>query len=376
MKIAYLLSWDLGLEDGVVKKVLTQVAEWSKHECEVRIFCVSKSDSKLKHPVAVPISYFERRASQNLINEFLSVSRAYKKVIDALKDFAPDMIYLRSETYQPLLGKIMDSYPTIVELNTNEAAELSLRSNENFKARARFFYLKPLISKYYSKAAGFICVTYELAKSSEIQKTNKPVMVIPNSIRLKDFQCNHVNDNARAKLVFIGSPDQKWHGVDEIIKLAELTTESLDFEIIGLENSFNSVPSNVRFHGFKKRDEYQRIMCASDIGLGVMGLHRKNMTEACSLKVREYLAFGLPVINGHQDTAFVGKKLPEFILQVPNEEGALSRHKDKVLDFIGRMKGKRLSASEVEEYIDVGIWEAKKVDFFKRIASSVNKDFS
>jgi glycosyltransferase involved in cell wall biosynthesis len=57
------------------------------------------------------------------------------------------------------------------------------------------------------------------------------------------------------------------------------------------------------FHGMRDRDYCQRIFAQCDIGIGTLALERKGMKEACPLKVREYLASGLPVYAGHQDGA-------------------------------------------------------------------------
>lgn len=52
------------------------------------------------------------------------------------------------------------------------------------------------------------------------------------------------------------------------------------------------------------RHQIKEIAAGCDLGLTSFALFRKGMTQACTLKTREYLAMGLPVCSGHEDPAF------------------------------------------------------------------------
>ena len=88
------------------------------------------------------------------------------------------------------------------------------------------------------------------------------------------------------------------------------------FDIIGYSSSdFMDIPNNVTFHGILTSDDYKKILSESDVAIGSLSLHINNMNEACTLKVREYLAFGIPTIIGYKDSDFPGS-VP-FLLELP-----------------------------------------------------------
>ena len=92
------------------------------------------------------------------------------------------------------------------------------------------------------------------------------------------------------------------------------------------------------------------------------------MQEACPLKVRDYLAAGLPVILPYSDTAFLGRRSPDWVLEIPNCPGGVVEAKDAILDFVGKLQGLRISMAEVAPYVGCEFWEAKRVGFLEEIA--------
>ena len=70
-------------------------------------------------------------------------------------------------------------------------------------------------------------------------------------------------------------------------------------------------------------------MSAADVAIGTLSLHTKQMEEACPLKVREYLAWGLPVIIGYKDTEFPAPDTA-FLLQLPNNPTNVHDHLDQI----------------------------------------------
>ena len=94
------------------------------------------------------------------------------------------------------------------------------------------------------------------------------------------------------------------------------------------------------------------------------------MEEASVLKVREYLAAGLPVIVPYTDTAFMDDDLPDWILQVPNEPGSLLASKQKISDFVKVMNGRRIPLQEVSPYVGSERWETQRVDFMESVLVS------
>ena len=56
----------------------------------------------------------------------------------------------------------------------------------------------------------------------------------------------------------------------------------------------------------------------ADVAIDALGLYKKNIQEACSIKGAEYCANGLPIVFGHRDVRFSDDT--PFIFRVPNDD--------------------------------------------------------
>jgi hypothetical protein len=104
-----------------------------------------------------------------------------------------------------------------------------------------------------------------------------------------------------------------WHGLDGVIRGLALSHENIFLDIVGdgpssanLMNLANSLKlnSHITFHGYKHGHELENLLFSADIGLGTLGIHRKNVKFDSSLKHRLYCAFGLPFIHPSIDPDF------------------------------------------------------------------------
>ncbi|MNP61531.1 hypothetical protein D3C76_1567280 [compost metagenome] len=100
------------------------------------------------------------------------------------------------------------------------------------------------------------------------------------------------------------------------------------------------------------------------MAIGPLALYRRGMKEASPLKVREYLAYGLPVINGYVDTDF--KEEVPFILRIPNEPRNTVHASAAIEEFVHSWQGRRVDRSEVE-HLDVAVKETARIAYMKRI---------
>jgi hypothetical protein len=93
------------------------------------------------------------------------------------------------------------------------------------------------------------------------------------------------------------------------------------------------------------------------------------MQEACPLKTREYLAYGLPVVIGYKDTDF--PRGEDFLLQLPNREDNVRQELPAIREFVLRWKGKRVPRDAIA-HIDGVTKELARLEFF----SSLHEPFS
>jgi glycosyltransferase involved in cell wall biosynthesis len=196
--------------------------------------------------------------------------------------------------------------------------------------------------------------------------------VVANGIELGDPP-PHPESQERARAIFLGSPMQAWHGVDKLAALAR-AFPSLDVDLVGytpeqLAETVDDVPENLRVHGRLTRIEYEPLLAAADIGIGTLALHRKGMREAAPLKVREYLAAGLPVVIGYDDVDLEGVE-PWWLLRLPNDEANVASAQGRIRAFVESVRGRRVPRAEVEPLISSRRKEETRLAFLTSIAST------
>jgi len=362
MKIAYILSADPFEENGVNKKVKSQVDTWKSLGNEVQIFSILVNEGKQREENYLKSKIYIRK-------RIFFLPKSFKKDITA---FNPDIVYFRFEVYKPFHLSILKSFYTIVEINSNDVVELKLLAEKSIREKIRAFYnllTRWIIFKY---VKGIISVTYELLSITYMNKYKKHSLVVPNSLILNDFTILKKCYNKIPQLVFMGTSDYPWHGIEKIIELAKETENELFFHIIGSNGTNYLTLKNVQFYGYLLREDYEKIIEKCNIGISTLSLHKKCMNEANSLKLREYLAYGLPSIIGYKDTAFMDN-IPEWILELPNEKNNVLDYKDKIIEFCYKMKNVIVTHDESKKYIDSVLIEKSKLSLMENLVKSERK---
>jgi glycosyltransferase involved in cell wall biosynthesis len=282
-------------------------------------------------------------------------------------------VYLRYDLFLPPLPRLLRHFPAAVEINADDKEEAKLRRE---RARLAALYNELNRRVLLSRARGLVCVTHELARSPHFASFGKPSEVIGNGVDLDRIEPAPPPQNERPRVVFLGSTRQAWHGVDKIVWLAGEMPEA-DFEIVGyrLEEMREALgagwtpPANLHVRGVLARAEYEPIITSSDLAIGTLALHRKNMHEACPLKVREYLAYGLPVVIAYEDTDFVDER-PWYLLRLPNAESNVRDGVDGIRRFLGEVRGRRVARDDVAARIGADAKEGRRLAFIERVSRS------
>jgi glycosyltransferase involved in cell wall biosynthesis len=253
----------------------------------------------------------------------------------------------------------MRRFPGIVEINTDDLLEFRPRSQivRAYNRLQRRGILRG--------AAGVVFVTHELAASPSFVQVRGRRRVISNGVELPNEVPGPPPAHQRPRLVFLGA-SAYWQGLDKLLLLATETPE-LELDVAGAESAPpHDLPPNVRWHGRLAEPEYRRLLAQADVGIGTLALHRKGMNEASTLKVRTYLAHGVPVILGYEDTDFLGEE-PWFLLRLPNVEGNVAAAKDSILEFAERVRGRRVPRELVADRISAEAKERERLRFFEDV---------
>jgi len=360
LKIAYFIHWLDGIESGVFKKVISQIKLWQNESHDVKLFVFTQSESKLNFDLKK--NKFTETEVINYKNNLFRFFNGYN-VFSKIEDYNPDILYFRDTILDISLYKLLTKYVSIVELN-------SIEFNEINKHSIKYYLLKISNILKFKKINGVVSVSEEINKyyKKNFKKINN--IVIANGIDLKNYNfyksdIDNNNNNNKVEVVFIGTNNQKWHGVEKILYIAEKKSE-WDFNIIGFQKSdFNStIPSNVHLYGFLSKNEYVKIISKCNVAISTISLYKKNMNEASPLKSREYLAFGLPTIIGYYDTDL--KNDFNFVCNIGNYENNIIDNLSKIEEFVYTWKNKKVDYKEIE-FLDIKNKEIKRLEFFNKV---------
>ena len=282
------------------------------------------------------------------------------KLISLAAQSSPTIIYIRDNfpLRIPQLG-----IPRVLEVQSLVGQELKMRS----KVRHTFFFVSKKF--LYRNLTGAIFVTHELMVMNEFKLSQKTLRItIGNAIDLTRFTVLPPRSDLTPALFFVGSPNQPWHGVSELVEFAALNPD-IQIEVVG-EKADNPSP-NINFHGFLNTDEYRSIAARCIAGVGTLNLAVKHMTEASPLKVREYLALGLPVIFKYKDVDLDSSE--EYVLELPNDGRRLSEFSAEIRSFLEKWSSRRVLPSQIAN-IDVSAKEQIRLGFFEKIVSQQAKE--
>ncbi len=343
---------------GVGAKIKRQMYIWKDMGHAVRLF--SLTPEILPFPdseqfVFAPSTYLPVVKSISL--EF-SRSSALTRMLQVIEIFRPDAIYFRFGLFTFPLQWLFRIAPVFMEVNSNDV--------EEYKTRGLFFYWLNRITReiVFRNSSGLLPVSQEIADLNK--KYKLPTCVISNGINFEAFTPLSATNNKTPVLTAIGSPGN-WQGMDKLFPFARKYPD-ITINIIGdsPQDFSEPIPNNLYIHGFLGKDEIREIFSNTDAVFSQLALHRKNMRENPTLKVREALAYGIPLILAHVDADLEGLET-DCILSIPNTEDNLITHGTIVHDFAYYVMGKRIRRELISSRIDQRKKEQKRLEFFEQI---------
>lgn len=355
MRIAYACYVSAFAADGVNKKITSQLTTWRAAGHSAELFCLTPGPGGNQTWPALEGHLFRFRGQQERARATVALARA-------VAHFEPDVIYLRHDIFVPPVWAAMGTTPVAVEINTDDRGE-SLSGHA-----LGHFYHEATRGLILRAAAGFVCVTHELARSPRLTRFDKPTVVIANGPESAGVEPLAPPSSPRpAAAMLIGYP-ASWTGVDKAISLARGLPE-IDLHLIGEVDRDSHLPANVVLHGTLSRAAYRRVLSQVDFGLGPLALHRKGMSEASPLKVREYLMHGLPVLSAYHDTDFLGEER-WFLLRLPNTEDNIEGSLPAVRAWIEAIRGRRVARAEVHDRLSIEHKESARLRFLQGLVDA------
>lgn len=349
MKIAYVTFERPEPRKGSGKKIYEQARIWRTHGHEVRHFVLAPpgEDPPAEHTEHI----FDRRVGKPMI----SAVWYSRQLRHHLARWNPDLVYAREMIWWPGAVNALNGAPLVLEFNSLALSEYRRNSRLKYLLHRATRGFLPGIS------SGLISVSREI--DAELPFNGIPRTVISNGYNLDAVTPRTVPTNARPQIIFVGSAGQYWNGEDKIPRLAHSLPEC-DFHVVQADFQAPQLP-NLVAHGALYGEALARLYRNMDVGLGTLALHRKRMQEASPLKTREYLAYGIPVIGGYEDTDLDGA---DCYLRIDNTENNVDTEVSRIRRFVQKWKGRTLHRSEIEAKISSRIKELARLAFFEQAA--------
>lgn len=305
-------------------------------------------------------------------------SRSYKwKEIEIPSD--ADVIYIRYQLsdfpFIKTLKKWKNMYPgieIILEMPIYPYVH-ELKEISNKLTLFRDLFYSKFIHKYVSRIVTFTSheeiygvKTIPMVNGIEVDKI-KPKATL-------NSECDSINMIAVALINFSHGYDRILAGLKQYY-IQDGIKKNIIFHIIGdgeivpsLKEYVkkNSLDKHVFFYGFKSGKELDDLYDKADIGVDVLGGHRKGDIWFGTLKSREYLSKGLPFITEYKLPDNV-KMVEKYILNVPADESPIDMN--RVIEFYTKL----LDTDPVLEmrafaktYCDISVVMEPLADYIKK----------
>jgi hypothetical protein len=382
MKLLYILIGDVKSASGVYNKIVGQITELNKIgvEAEALIFAYSNSKNYLDSNNVKFISLDEANRSKSNY-EFIEIS----KFIDTQKF---DYLYIRYSNASKELLEFCRKYSNkiIFEHNAMEAEEFastikSLNRKDLFYAvrhpiaNEYLYNYRRLASekKYSSQVLQLVkfgvCVTDEIAEFQKKKYKEYKTVTIPNGINVNEFQerVPPVYDGKNLNMVLISGHENNWHGVDRLLigMAAYEGSVKIKLKLIGLfqtevkkQVEKLKLEESVVFLPILNRKELDQEIMDCHLGIGHLAFFRKKLNQGAVLKVREYLARGIPYVISHKEVDV--ESIPEFspfYLKVSHNEEPINV--DLLVNFIEKVYEIENFSNKIRElaikYIDIEV---------------------
>ncbi len=329
MKGYYIFSCENGksMSLGVSRKINRQISVLEKH-AGIELVPL-KYDMSVIDQVLFRLPYISRKGN-------------YTDVLGKIND--PDFIYIRRDNYDKdyyeFLKSIRKKWPgckIIMELFT-----YPYDKDDFFRSAGKMLTRFPLYLKdrhYRGKVKGLIDRFVVYSEDEEVFgiRTIRTINGYDvSSVAPREPKIEKRDEQSSINLVAVAYL-QPQHGYERVIKgLADFYrlgdhSREVFLHIVGdgpekkrykkLVKRYG-LEKYILFYGEKRGEELRDIYNCCDLGLCSFGMYKYGLSSSSSLKIPEYLAYGLPIITGCKISMLGNEKL-EYCLEFPNDKSSI-----------------------------------------------------
>ncbi|MEB2629677.1 glycosyltransferase [Peribacillus frigoritolerans] len=336
--------------DGVAKKVLSQVSVFEK---KYNSTLMSYSNNALRKYDSTGINYMPY--PDNTHRRF----NLYNAVSELVANEYFDYVYIR---YPKSEFKFIDLLKDIKNIGAKIVIEIPTfpyhENDKTFKSAgilALDYVLRTQLKKYVDRI-----VTYSDDKEIFGVKTINTL----NGIIFDNIECkkeNIISDTINligvSAIRSIQGWDRIFKGMNDYYKKGG--SQKILFNIVGdgpyLKQYHDLVAKykledRVVFHGFQSGTTLDNLYNSADIGVNSIAIHREKLEKESTLKTKEYVAKGLPIISSYPIEAFSHEENSKYVLQVSPDETLVDIQ--SIIDFYNSLyitSYKQSLAEEIRE---------------------------
>ena len=212
-----------------------------------------------------------------------------------------------------------------------------------------------------------------------------PIIPFINGIKIDEIQPKEDKHVANEINLICVSTFEMWHGYDRLLKgLGKYyrdtqTPRNVQLYMVGdgLEKEKYSkiiyeegIEEYVHLKGMLYKQELDKLYDLADIAIECLGMYRKKMNLSSSLKSREYLAKGLPIVAACKNDV-IGEETSPYYLELENSEKDIDV--SRIVEFYDKIypteESHTIVANKIRKYaenkIDLNVTMQPIVDFIK-----------
>nr|WP_319375694.1 glycosyltransferase [uncultured Methanoregula sp.] len=337
MKLNYVAIFFGNAVSGVQKKLLSQVMCLNYIGLDSEILSITGAEDITpaeQHVRKIIIPSLELRSPDTILGKIRRntlCDNAYKQIIGTLG--TGDILYTRKPTPSRIIRNILKQprkCKIIVEYQTKERGELWI--NRSYLGLINDLLYGNAIRRY---TDGIVGVTNEITRYELTRSGNpkKPHITIGNGIDVASVSVRTPpRFNGETLNLLCVAYVSRWHGLDRLIMGVGSYggPVKVTLHIVGggteipqlkkLTNELN-LTNKIIFHGAKTGQDLDYFFNICHIAIGSLGIHRIGLTEASTLKAREYCARGIPYLMACPDPDFSNDF--DYIFKIPANEKAI-----------------------------------------------------
>lgn len=368
-KCLFLTDHELDASKGISKKILSQIA--AIKEYGLQTFLLSFKEAN-KHQFALIDNEIFFELGNKYKKHLYSNGLFYGRLVRFIRDNQIECLYIRYTQFVDIfflsfLRRVHKLNCTILmEIPTYPYdGEFPSNSIGNIVIKWKDILLRKFFKFYVDKIVTF---------SDDESIFGIPCINISNAVDADSIKLAERKQKSMEALTMIGVANVNfWHGYDRMIEGLKNYYEAggaypVKFLIVGNGNStvYNMLLSLIdKYHlqgkvellGPKSGKELDELFNLSDIAIGSLGSHRKNIIETKTLKNVEYAMRGLPIVYAEKNNDFDSQK---YVFKVPADETPIN-----IMNIIAFSKSLNISPIEIRSSVAHLTWKEQMKKVFQ-----------